>query len=316
EMILRPMGGPKNMVLNGYSSKAEWDRIGATKPSLLPAAVSSSTTDSRDGNYTLTVSVPANSKGTSFDLYEGNTIIKSQAVTNVAQKYTYDITKKPNGTYNYKVVMKDATKQIESSIVSVYVGPEVVLKAPVVSASSSISETGNYTVKVNVPAASNGTSMDVYEGTTKIATEVIDSNAKEFTYDVKAKANGTYNYKAIIKSSSKTVESNVLAVKVAIKVVYEAYNATKPYTMNDVVEYQGKIYKSKGWWVVGITPGTNSGVWEYIGDVPKPEVIDLAMVADKYNSKKGDALFDAKCDLNSDNIIDLFDIVLVAKTTK
>ena len=61
EMTLRALGGAKNMRLNGSASKVELDRKNESKNALVGAAVSASTTDSRDGNYTVSIHVPANS---------------------------------------------------------------------------------------------------------------------------------------------------------------------------------------------------------------------------------------------------------------
>ena len=52
-----------------------------------------------------------------------------------------------------------------------------------------------------------------------------------------------------------------------------------------------------------------------IGEITKPPVtmVDLAKVAERYNLKKGELKFDDKYDLNKDGIIDIYDIVIVAK---
>ena len=52
-----------------------------------------------------------------------------------------------------------------------------------------------------------------------------------------------------------------------------------------------------------------------IGEITKPPVtmVDLAKVAERYNLKKGEPKFDDKYDLNKDGIIDIYDIVIVAK---
>lgn len=313
EMTLRALGGAKNMRLNGYASKAEVEKNSSSSSSLLGAAVSTSTTDSRDGNYTVTVNVPASSGATSFDLYEGDTIIKSETVTTAANKYTYNITNKANGTYKYKVVMKNGTSSVTSSVVSVYVGPEIVLQAPTVTPSVTKSEDGNYTIKVSVPANSNGTTMDVYEGGAKIGTETITTAAKEFTYTISGKTNGTYTYKAILKNDSKSVESNTASVKVYIKLNSTVYDSTKLYQMGDLVEYEGKIYENIAWWTPAGTLPTNTGYWKYVCEADTPDVVDLATVASKYRLKSTDAGYDASCDINGDGIIDIVDIVLVAK---
>ena len=315
EMTLRALGGAKNMVLNGHSSKAEWDRM--EKPELKGAALSASTTDSRDGNYDITVSVPANSKATKFQLYEGDKVIKNQTVTSSAKKFTYNMKNKPNGTYNYKVVMTDGKNKVTSSILSVYVGPEIIVKAPVVTSSVDKSTDGNYSITVSVPSNSNGVTMDVYEGNKKIASESITSSAKDFTYDIKGKSNGIYDYKAIIRGTTKNVESNIKTVKVAIKINSTPYDPNVGYSKGQLVEYNGKIYECLGWWVIGVTPGTNDAYWKYYCDAPTEDgdvtIVDLANVASKYNTKKGDKDYNPSYDYVNDGIIDVYDLAHVAK---
>lgn len=313
EMILRAMGGPRNMLLNGKASKAELERQESSKVSLLGAAVSSTTTDSRDGNYSITVSVPENSNAKEFKLYEGNNVIKTQSVTSKGQKYTYNMKNKPNGTYKYKVVMSDGKNQVQSSILSVYVGPEIVLKAPIVSSSVDKSNNGQYTIKVSVPSYSNGDIMDVYEGTRKIASEKITASAKEFTYEIKDKKNGVYNYKAVIRGNNKSIESNIKSVNVSISYNTTPYDETKSYNQGAYVEYKGKIYVAIGWWIpAGAIPGVDNDKWQYVGDV-MTDIVDLSTVASKYNLKSNDIGFDVSCDFNSDSIIDIYDLVILAK---
>ncbi|MGL5152257.1 MAG: glycosyl hydrolase family 18 protein [Clostridium sp.] len=319
EMTLRALGGPRNMVVNGVSSKPEWDKIRASQDkedSLLGGVVSSSSTDSRDGNYTLTVNLPANSKAKTLELYEGTKVVKTFTSSgNTAQKFTYDVKNKANGTYTYKVVTKNDTDQVESLPISVYVGPELTLKAPTVSSSVNVSDNGEYSVKVSVPAGSNGTTMDVYENNTKIGTETITSQAKDFSYAIKGKTNGTYNYKAVLRNGDKTVESNIKPVKVSIKISYSDYDPAKGYTKGDVVAYKGKLYECLAWWTSGQAPDLFPNSWKYIGDVedPKPDVVTLAEVAQRYNVKAGQTNYEDKYDLNLDGIIDIYDLVTVAR---
>lgn len=308
-MTLKAPMGVKNMVLNGYASEAEWGKA----PDLKAPVLSTSTNDSRDGNYAVTVDVPANSNGTTMELYEGNTKIKTETITNSSKTFKYDMKNKPNGTYDYKAVIRSGGTVVNSSIQSVYVGPKIDLKAPTLVASKLTSRDGNYAIAVDVPANSNGTTLELYEGNTKIKTETITNAAKTFTYNMTGKENGTYSYKAVIKMGGAFVNSNIVNVRVALDQSYVKYDPAHPYTFGDVVSYNGMLYQSQGYWVVGITPGTNNSVWKPMGPIPEEPIVDLAKVASKYNKQKGDAAYDPDCDLNNDGIIDLFDLVIVAK---
>ena len=252
---------------------------------------------------------------TSVQLYEGNTVIKSQNVTNAASKIDVKVTGKANGTYNYKVVTKNGNDTVESSVVSVYVGPAINLKAPVISSSVKGSDTGEYTITVSVPENSNGQTMDVYENGVKIGSETITTAAKDFNYSIKGKTNGNYTYFAVLKNGTKSIESNTKSVKVLLKLnstVFDPNSAN--YSMGSLVEYNGKVYEGLAWYIpAGTNPEKDTKYWKYVQDVLQEDVIDLATVAAKYNVRKDQSSYDEECDLNNDGIIDLYDLVLVAR---
>ncbi|MEG0297581.1 MAG: glycosyl hydrolase family 18 protein [Clostridium sp.] len=65
---------------------------------------------------------------------------------------------------------------------------------------------------------------------------------------------------------------------------------------------------------LGATPSKPVTVDVTQGKDPEPDIITLAQVAAKYNTTASSANWDAKCDRNKDGIVDLFDLVMVAKT--
>lgn len=308
--VLKPFSGPKNMVVNGYASEAEWGK----QPELKAATVSTSTNNTTVGDYTVNVNVPANSNGVIMDLYEGTTKIKTEAITNSAKTFTYNITGKKDGTYDYKAVIKNGGTIINSNIVSVYVGPKIDLKEPVLNVSRSTSSSGSYKVSLYIPENSGGDTVELYEGSTKIKTEVVTNAAKSYTYEITGKADGTYSYKAVIKKGGLALNSNIVSVKVAIKQTVSTYDATKAYTMDDIVVYKGIKYQCKGWWVVGQDPTVYTNIWTNLGAYQEvPDILDLSTVSSMYNIKKGQISFEDDYDGNKDGVIDIFDIVLVAR---
>lgn len=76
---------------------------------------------------------------------------------------------------------------------------------------------GSYTVMVTVPAGNAATSMELYQGSTKVLTKPVTPNsstAQTFTYPVASKPNGIYSYRADLSNSSGTTQSTTTTVQV------------------------------------------------------------------------------------------------------
>ena len=43
------------------------------------------------------------------------------------------------------------------------------------------------------------------------------------------------------------------------------------------------------------------------------DILDLALVARKYNTLDGDNMWDTNLDVNEDGIVDIFDIIMISK---
>lgn len=96
----------------------------------------------------------------------------------------------------------------------------------------------------------------------------------------------------------------------------EIYDANVTYKGGEYVLYNGGIYKCK-WWIQGENPDTSSA-WQFVEDFDmgvdsEETILDLATCASMYRLKKTDANFNEDYDLNKDGIIDIVDIVLIAK---
>lgn len=191
------------------------------------------------------------------------------------------------------------------------------LIAPQLISSDLISNNGYYSILVDIPANSNGYKIEVYEGDRKIKTERVTHAAKTFSYNFVKLQNGSYFYKVLLKRGSRYVESNKIEINVELNSEYEEYSITSTYTMGDIVRYNDKIYQSKEWWVKGVQPDKDNKIWEELTfnvDHNNSQLkASLEKISEKYNAKKDEEIYDSKYDLNHDGIIDIFDIVMVAK---
>lgn len=109
-----------------------------------------------------------------------------------------------------------------------------------------------------------------------------------------------------------------------------AYNGKDLYVI-----YDGKIYKTTQWYTAPGTLPTNTAAYELVETLPdntfvedgeailgdingdgKVDAADLSAVAVAYNAIKGTASYKANLDLNSNGIVDLFDLTIVSKKIK
>ena len=160
-----------------------------------------------------------------------------------------------------------------------------------------------------------GTAFDSMSGVTATDKEDGDlTNSIVVTGAVNTSVAGSYEltYSVTDSKGETTTAKATITVKEKTVVSADTYDESKVYVEGDTVIYNGATYKAK-WWTCGETPGT-SDVWEKIGDAETPvDVVTLSEIAARYRLKSTDAGYEAKYDLNNDGIIDIVDIVLVAK---
>ncbi|MGG7177939.1 glycosyl hydrolase family 18 protein [Clostridium paraputrificum] len=104
------------------------------------------------------------------------------------------------------------------------------------------------------------------------------------------------------------------------------WDAGGTYAKDSKVIYDGKIYQYTGWYNPPGTIPSAATNWNKLFDLPsivipnpnpKPDdIITMAKVADRYNELKGSSRYELKYDFNNDNIIDIYDIVKVARELK
>lgn len=159
---------------------------------------------------------------------------------------------------------------------------------------------------------------------------------------VKTNEAGYYNLEYVVIDSANAASTK----KVVVYVLPQEYSSAKSweagmkYTKGEFVLYQGSIYKLKDnvWYVPSNILPNDSAYFDVVttlenktflegDDNPnkevedvnkdgKVDVLDLSAVAKSYNAKKGTSSYKAEYDLKSDSIIDLYDLVKVAKKIK
>lgn len=92
-----------------------------TPPALKAAIISSS--EVKNGNYTISAVVPENNLGTSYKIFENGLEIMSGSLVSSpsTQTITKDISKKPEGSYVYYIVVYSSNSSIDSNKITVTV---------------------------------------------------------------------------------------------------------------------------------------------------------------------------------------------------
>ncbi|MGG7177941.1 glycosyl hydrolase family 18 protein [Clostridium paraputrificum] len=149
------------------------------------------------------------------------------------------------------------------------------------------------------------------------------TNKVVVTGNVNVRVPGTYELVYSVTDSNGATRSVKCAVTVDYrkKPMANTYDPNKTYDMrdaNNTVIYNGAVYKCNWYSVKGIEPGTNPIYWVYVEEayeiIPPPAyIIDLASVANAYNTVKGNNNYDEECDLNKDGIVDIYDLVIISK---
>ena len=176
------------------------------------------------GTYNLSVNIPSNSNATSYKLYENNAVIKEGAVTSSSINFTEEIKDKTKGTYTYKVetINEDNTTFSDDLIVTVSdlsLNDNATDKPAKPSLSHNAwSNTGNYTVTMNMWWGENGSAWKLYENGKLISVKNLNYNssksAQSDSVEFTNKAKGTYTYKAELINSKGVTESSEITVTI------------------------------------------------------------------------------------------------------
>ncbi|WP_396335027.1 carbohydrate-binding protein [Clostridium sp.] len=100
-----------------------------TPPALKAATISNS--ECKNGNYTISIEIPDSNLATSYKLFENNTEIASGnlSLNGNTQIITKSISNKPEGTYNYNVILYYENSSINSNEITVNV-PKYEVETP------------------------------------------------------------------------------------------------------------------------------------------------------------------------------------------
>jgi hypothetical protein len=168
------------------------------------------------GNYTVTAAVPANSTATAISLYENDVrVIDAQPLTpgGQIQEITFPVAGKADGVYTYKAELTGPEGTLASGSLAVTVSS--IPEPAVLSVDHAIND-GSYTVTVTVPAGNSATSLDLFEGASKVIDhQAVTENSpspQQFTYAASGKAPGKYTYRADLKNASGTMPGLELSV--------------------------------------------------------------------------------------------------------
>ncbi|MGL4799946.1 MAG: glycosyl hydrolase family 18 protein [Cellulosilyticaceae bacterium] len=254
-----------NAAENSTMSQAVVVEVVAPQPDVvLAASVSTSVASTDTGAYDVNVTIPANSKATSYTLYENGKSVKTGTVNPKAtttQKEKLAVTGKEVGKYTYKVELTNGvmtTPSNEASVEVIEKQPDVVLTASV-STSVASTDTGAYDVNVTIPANSKATSYTLYENGKSVKTGAVNptatTNQKE-KLAVTGKTVGTYTYKVELTNGAMTTTSNEASVVVEEKKPSGVKPATPSVSHNNWDGRDSYDISFNMWW------GENGDQWK------------------------------------------------------
>ncbi len=172
----------------------------------------------KDGDYNVVMNLWSGENARIVRLLENGVLIGEQELTRNspnAQKATFAVTGKANGTYTYVAELENSrgvttTKPLAVKVTDASPG------LPVLSDDNS-DKNGSYVLTANMWWGTNGTSYTFREGTTVIGTGSLSAatpNAQKATVSVSGKPKGTYVYTVQFTNAAGSTTSKQLTVKV------------------------------------------------------------------------------------------------------
>lgn len=175
-----------------------------------------STSLDSNGNYTLTIKIPANSKGKEYKLYENGITIKSGTVSTTGGNITQEVLNKATGTYIYQAELINGTASTTSDMITVKVNNnttppiDVPLKATL--SVDKASNDGNFNLTIAIPNISKATSYNLYEGDKIIKTDSVGTTSQNIVVNFTNKSKGTYSYRVDMINKDATTKGDILNV--------------------------------------------------------------------------------------------------------
>ena len=112
---------PTNIKLTGKGIGEDDITPPPTPESPKKATITASTSDSKDGKYSITATIPKDSNATKFEIFENGKSIKSGKVTAAAATIKHDLKKTESGNFEYYVTLTNDTNSTNSDKISVKV---------------------------------------------------------------------------------------------------------------------------------------------------------------------------------------------------
>lgn len=172
----------------------------------------------QDGDYNIVMDLWWGENARIVRLIEdGKTIAEQRpsVATPAAQKVTFPVSEKPNGTYTYTAELVNSTGVTTTASLKVTVkdaNPAI----PVLSHNNWDGD-GNYTITANLRWGTNATSYTFYENGAEAGTGNLTAaapNAQKAQLDVSGKPVGTYAYTVVFRNNAGETKSAELTVRV------------------------------------------------------------------------------------------------------
>nr|WP_157060084.1 chitinase N-terminal domain-containing protein [Saccharibacillus kuerlensis] len=172
----------------------------------------------RNGNYTVTMNLWWGNNGSSYKLYENGALIDSGLLTDAtpsAQKLTFPVSDKKNGTYVYELELTNRFGTTKSNALMVNVTDASPAKA--VLSHDNWDRDGSYNITMNLWWGTNASSYELYENGQLIDTQSLNAaspGAQSAVTKITDKAVGTYEYQAVLKNAAGETSTQNITVEV------------------------------------------------------------------------------------------------------
>ncbi|MFE5408045.1 hypothetical protein [Microbacterium sp. NPDC056569] len=171
----------------------------------------------RDGHYRVTADLWWGQNATVVKLYENGTLLGAQSVAGVspaAQRATFDIAGRTNGTYVYELIALNPHGESRSRSLAVTVTDA----APAVSAlSASGVRTGDVTITANLWWGTNATEYVLFQDGVEVDRQTLTAatpGAQRATTSLGALAPGTYEFTAVLSNAAGSTAARPVTVTV------------------------------------------------------------------------------------------------------
>ncbi|GAA3408242.1 sugar-binding protein [Paenibacillus hodogayensis] len=171
-----------------------------------------------DGNYTVSMNMWWGYNGSTYKLYENDTLIDTQLLTDLspaAQTSATTIKNRKNGTYRYTAELTNAHGTTRSQTLTVQVTQAAPAK-PVISHNNWAGD-GSFNISMNMWWGTNGSQYRLYENGTLVDTQTLAAltpNAQTAVTAITGNPPGDYEYRAELINDAGSAFSDIVVVRV------------------------------------------------------------------------------------------------------